>query len=949
MLLCKLQAGTVAAREELVLVVLSSVPDRPDSVEHPLGMELEAWSGLGISGIAAVEFAAGSEKFGTSSSMNGSIDPTAAEQRGVGRIDNGVNSLCCDVSLDRDKFCHFQISGFDDTQGRLDGRSRSKRLSADLAGSSPGPGTPDPDPGTLARACGDRIGCTGLNWANLKQSPQGSSQGAILEDCAVTHHPQKPTQHRFRPILTSEKGLCFLFVRRAGLVVSAAAVLLAGCGGGPVKARSLTPSFQVSSGSTIIDTNCTGCNAVNSRGNPVHRFSASIAGANTAAVTWSVTGGDPKAGAGTISSSGQYTPPNYLTRDRVEVVISAALKSDPSTRAETALTLTPGFLQPLTPQNVALGPGGSVAVTASLAEVGGANEVHFALSRTPRGEGGGEGSLGPVTCQRTSRAFTSCSVTYTAPATVPVTGMTYVVASVPGSSTRTEAAVLLNSPGISSNPAMHQNALAFPMLLGSSGGNNSDFDEKGNTIVDCCSGTLGALVKDDSGREYLLSNNHVLARSDHASVGDTIVQPGLIDNNCTPNGDGPGTVPVAALTAWLPLYSAQTNADAAIAQIASHTVDTTGSILEMGVRQRDGSLGSAPPGISSSNGRGESATLQLRVAKSGRTTGLTCGRVTTLDLDVAVDYYRDCAETQPYLTKTFTGQIAVGGDHFTDAGDSGALVVDSENAEPVGLFFAGGIDGNGVSHAIASPAGDVLDELSAQIPGGASLAFVGAAEHQVSCLSYGDNTISAAQAKSLSDAEIARQQQAVSAGRAIVNPSAGILGVAAGKSTDQPGSAGLVVYIDKALSPAVPAELGGVRTIVVPATARAVALGSAPLIPTTGEIAPLSATALSQAISIKRQVAHRLMQQNPAFFGIGLGQSLDDPREAAMVIYVDRDRMPSHLPGKIGGLRTRYIVMNRLHVTRSYEVAGPFTPHCTPHQTGAEAGDLLTPPKIELP
>ena len=32
----------------------------------------------------------------------------------------------------------------------------------------------------------------------------------------------------------------------------------------------------------------------------------------------------------------------------------------------------------------------------------------------------------------------------------------------------------------------------------------------------------------------------MLARSDQASVGDAIVQPGLIDNNCTPNGDGLG-------------------------------------------------------------------------------------------------------------------------------------------------------------------------------------------------------------------------------------------------------------------------------------------------------------------------------------------------------------------------------------------------------------------------
>jgi hypothetical protein len=484
------------------------------------------------------------------------------------------------------------------------------------------------------------------------------------------------------------------------------------------------------------------------------------------------------------------------------------------------------------------------------------------------------------------------------------------------------------------------------MLLGSSGGNNSDFDEKGNTIVDCCSGTLGSLVRDGTGREYLLSNNHVLARSDHASVGDTIVQPGLIDNNCTPNGDGPGTVPVAALTAWLPLHLAQTNADAAIAQIASHTVDASGSILELGAHQPDGSLGSAPPGISSSNGKGENATLQLRVAKSGRTTGLTCGKVTALDLDVAVDYFRDCAETQPYLSKTFTGQIGVSGDHFSDAGDSGALVVDSANAEPIGLFFAGGIDGNGVSHAIANPTGDVLNELSSQIPGGASLSFVGGTDHEVSCLSYGDSTISATQTKPLSDAEIVRQQQAISAGRGIVNPSAGVFGIAAGKSTDQPGSAGVIVYIDKTLSPAIPPALGGARTIVIPATARAVALGSAPVTATTTGIPSLSSSTIAQAIAIKRQVARKLMQQNPAFFGIGVGQSLDDPREAALVVYVDRDRLPTHLPTTISGLRTRYVVMNRLHVTRSYEAAAPAAHRCVPHTS---SDNILGSWKLDLP
>jgi hypothetical protein len=729
------------------------------------------------------------------------------------------------------------------------------------------------------------------------------------------------------------------------------AALLAGCGAGPVTATSANAAFSVSPGAASIDTSCTGCNALNAHASPVHQFYATLAAGGAAPVTWTVGGGDPASGPGKINDQGQYTPPGYLTSDRAQVQVTATLKSDPTLRATSLLTLTPGFLQPLTPENAAVGPNGSDTVTGYMAEAGGTSEIHFALSSAPTGDNGGEGTLSAATCQRTRHAFTTCSATYTAPAVVSSTGVTYVVATLPGSSAKIETAVLLNAPGVMSNPASHQDALSAPMLLGSSGGNNNDFDEKGNTIVDCCSGTLGALVQDANTRQYLLSNNHVLARSDRASVGDTIVQPGLIDNNCTPNGDGAGTVPVAALTAWLPLRSAQTNVDAAIAQVASHTVDPGGSILELGLRQPDGSLAAAPPGISSTNGKGENATLQLRVAKSGRTTGLTCGRVTALDLDVAVDYYRDCAETRPYLTKTFTNQIAVSGDRFGDAGDSGALLVDTANAEPVGLFFAGGIDASGVSHGIANPAPDVLNALNAQMPGDAGFSYVGAPDHEVSCLSYGDSTASAAQVRRLSEAESARQQATLSAGRALVNPSAGVLGIAPGKSSDEPGTAALIVYVDENLAPVVPPAVEGVRTIVIPATARSVALGSAPSAVTAAGLAPLSALAIAPALAAKRQIAHKLMQQNSAFFAIGVGQSLDNPREASLVLYVDREHIPAQLPSTMNGIRTRYVFMDRLHVTRSYAASFPTPRHCMPH-TPADTSDgtiLYTPPALGLP
>jgi hypothetical protein len=732
---------------------------------------------------------------------------------------------------------------------------------------------------------------------------------------------------------------------------SCGAALLAGCGAGPVTASSANASFSITPASALVDTNCTGCNSLNAHARPVHRFSATLNNGRDASVTWTVSGGDPASGPGRITEEGLYTPPNYLSSDRAQVMVTAALKSDPGIRATSLLTLTPGFLQPLTPENAAVGAGGSVTVTGYLAEAGGAGEIHFALSNTASGDSGGEGALSATTCQRTSHAFTTCSTTYTAPSAVPSTGVTYVVATLPGSSAKIETAILLNAPGVSSNPAAHQDALSAPMLLGSSGGNNNDFDEKGNTILDCCSGTLGALVQDSNGRQYVLSNNHVLARSDHAAVGDTIVQPGLIDNNCTPNGDGAGTVPVAALTAWLPLRAAQTNVDAAIAQVASHTLDSTGSILELGARQPDGSLAAAPPGISSTGGKGESATLQLRVAKSGRTTGLTCGNVTAFDLDVAVDYYRDCAETKPYLTKTFTSQISISGDRFGDAGDSGALIVDTADAEPVGLFFAGGIDASGVSHGIANPASDVLNSLSEQLPGNTTFSFVGTTDHEVSCLNYGDSTAVAAQARTLSNAEFARQQAALAAGRALVNPSAGILGIAAGKSSDEPGSAALIVYVDEALAPPVPATVEGVRTIVIPATARSVSLGSAPATATAAGSRPLAASVLTPALQAKRQIVHKLMQQTPAFFAVGVGQSLDNPREAALVIYVDRGHVPPQLPVTMNGIRTRYVLMDRLHVTRSYAATFPAPRHCMPHSAagGSGANNLFTSRAIDLP
>ncbi|HWD00708.1 MAG TPA: hypothetical protein VG456_28320, partial [Candidatus Sulfopaludibacter sp.] len=371
----------------------------------------------------------------------------------------------------------------------------------------------------------------------------------------------------------------------------------------------------------------------------------------------------------------------------------------------------------------------------------------------------------------------------------------------------------------------------------------------------------------------------------------------------------------------------QTNVDAALAQVGSHMVDPSGSILELGSRQADGTLAAAPPGISSTAGHGQAADLEMRVAKSGRTTGLTCGGVSAVDLDVAVDYFSDCAETRPYLTKVFTNQVGISGNRFSDAGDSGSLVVNTENAEPVGLFFAGGTDAAGVGQGVANPATEVLNELGSATGNGTSFTFAGGADHAVSCLNYGDSTIRNAQARSLSDAEITRAQQALSAARSLVNLAGGILGVSLGKSSDQAGEAAMIVYVRENAAEPIPATIEGVRTMVIPATAEQVALGTAPLENEPGAVA-LTVAAVNRAAHVKQQVARGLMRRNEAFFGVGVGQSLDDPREAALVIYVDRNRVSSSMPQTIDGVRTRYVVMERLHVTRSYAAGVRSTRHC---------------------
>ena len=81
--------------------------------------------------------------------------------------------------------------------------------------------------------------------------------------------------------------------------------------------------------------------------------------------------------------------------------------------------------------------------------------------------------------------------------------------------------------------ANHKKQQAPPIKLGTSGSNVKDINSSF-----CCVGTLGALLKKGTAT-YILSNNHVLARSNTAALGEAIMpyvlmKPGRLDEHPMP-------------------------------------------------------------------------------------------------------------------------------------------------------------------------------------------------------------------------------------------------------------------------------------------------------------------------------------------------------------------------------------------------------------------------------
>jgi len=700
---------------------------------------------------------------------------------------------------------------------------------------------------------------------------------------------------------------------KSGIYAACAALLMfvAGCGTIPATSNG---GFGISSSAATVAT--TG----------QLRFKATLSDGAPAAVSWSArtTQNGTSLGAGSIDATGLYTPPNALSADSIAVEVTARLQSDPSKTASETITVAPGFLQPLLPENAALAPGGTLEVSAQIAEVD-AGTVHWNLSD------GTTGTLSQPSCLRGQHQYTTCKISFTAPTTFSTSQSVRIIATVNDTNTRSALHVLLNNGGVNSSALTNQALQTGIIALGASGSNDGDYDVYKDAagesyVADCCGGTLGALVEDTEHNQFILSNNHVLAESDQGRIGDTIDQPGLIDDACRPLSQQGSTVrPVGTLRYFVPLATNESNVDAALAAVTPGAVSSDGSILQLGSAGPgiNASLNAAPPVAGSGETLNALNLNGLRVIKSGRTTGLTCSTVESVDLAVKVDYYKDCAETQPYYTKTFTGQIGIGGDSFSDSGDSGSLVLDAANAQPIGLFYAAGTDGNGNGMSIANPIGDVLTELGNQ--SGSKLSVVGSkTEHAITCLNYDDNTEASTLPTLSQAAEAQARNSAQNAAAEIVNREKGVLAVIPGESADSAGEAAVIVYVDKTKpNTIVPQTIAGVRTVVVLTDAMSVANGTAPKLPARMAGIQLSAGVLSNAATVEREYASRFFT-DPAIFGVGVSQSQDNPQEAALLVLVDLNKAAKAMPPTVGGLRVRYMQLHRFHVTKSkYEGPRP--------------------------
>jgi hypothetical protein len=183
-----------------------------------------------------------------------------------------------------------------------------------------------------------------------------------------------------------------------------------------------------------------------------------------------------------------------------------------------------------------------------------------------------------------------------------------------------------------------------------------------STIEGCAAGTIGCFVTIPGDTNlYMLSNNHVFANENSGNAGDAIIQPGAYDQtNCATTGR------CGSLSAFKTITSTGNSIDAAIAKVDdSLKSGITGAMV-------NGMIPSSTAAL---------PTVGMAVTKVGRTSGVTTGTISAVNVTINVGY--------DFGTAQFTNQIYVKG-QFIKAGDSGSLMVTNNTTHtPVGLCFAG--------------------------------------------------------------------------------------------------------------------------------------------------------------------------------------------------------------------------------------------------------------------
>ncbi len=611
-------------------------------------------------------------------------------------------------------------------------------------------------------------------------------------------------------------------------------------------------------------------------------FSAMVNNSSNQAVTWAVLGG---AANGAINSSGTYTAPAIVPNPPT-VTVTATPQANTSVMGQAIVTVTIGIS--LSPSVTSVQTLGVTPFTATVQ--GSANQgVTWQVDSVA----GGTASVGTI----------SASGVYQAPESVPVT------ASSGQTTTVTVTAVAQANSAISASATVtvttpNQLSQNLPIELGTSGGNIND-----KTVTECVSGTLGSLVV-RAGTQYILSNNHVLADEDAGTIGDGIIQPGLID---TPNPcSSAGSNTVAHLSQFINLEAPNPPADAAIAQVVTSpaSVNSAGTIIELG--------DSAPGGIPTDEAPASTilpvsslVPNTTAVAKSGRSSGLTCSTIEATNSEVSVQYTHGLAGNS--FTVIYDNQISVNLGTFSAEGDSGSLIVSQAGAQPVALLYAGSS-----TDTVGAPVATVLANLGDTSNPPNFPTFVGPATRNAvaGCTSSGTDAFDAtAQAATAapSAAELAQAETVKNQNAPTLMSDPAVLAVGVAGSLDRTDRAAIVLFLRKGqpLVRAIPHNVGEVPTRVLavnslPQTGVLDQQSTAAFIKSAGAPAPANPTPqqLATAKTVKEKYAASLMKQ-PGILGVGVTSSLDNPSEPAILVFVETGKPHNPIPLELDGVRVR--------------------------------------------